>query len=64
MNNIKEKKLQKSCAKLESQLDMLETEIRFINQLLFDVGFPDGIRSLKVAAKELLSEKYGFHKSL
>ena len=63
MNSLKEKKLQKSCARLESQVDLLETEIQVMDQLLFDVGFPEGIRSLKKAAKELLSGEYGFQKS-
>ena len=63
MNNLKEKKLEKSCARLESQIDVLETEIRVMDKLLLDVGFPEGIRSLKKAAEELLSDEYGFQKS-
>ena len=63
MNNLKEKNLEKSCARLESQIDVLETEIRVMDKLLLDVGFPEGIRSLKKAAEELLSDKYGFQKS-
>ena len=63
MNNLKEKNLEKSCARLESQIDVLETEIRVMDKLLLDVGFPEGIRSLKKAAEELLSDAYGFQKS-
>ena len=63
MKNLKEKNLEKSCARLESQIDVLETEIRVMDKLLLDVGFPEGIRSLKKAAEELLSDEYGFQKS-
>lgn len=60
MNNIKEEKLHKNCARLESQVDLLETEILTMNQLLLDIGFPEGMSSLKKAAKELLSGQYDF----
>ena len=60
MNNIKQTT---KCARLESQVDHLETEISAMNQLLLDVGFPEGIHSLKKAAKELLSGGFDFQKS-
>ena len=43
-------------ARQESQIDMLEKELTFLNHLLVKVGFARGIETLKVAAEELLKE--------
>lgn len=43
-------------ASLESKVDHLETELSYLNQLLTQCGFPEGISSLKAAAIELCSE--------
>lgn len=49
-------------AKLESKIDFLETELTYLNGLLFNVGFPEGIVTLKATAEELLAEEaFGFH---
>jgi len=54
--------LVQTIAKLESQLDFLETELTYLNGLLFNVGFPEGIVTLKATAEELLAEEsFGFH---
>ncbi len=41
-------------ARQESQIDMLEQELTFLNHLLIKVGFTKGIETLKMAAEELL----------
>lgn len=41
-------------AVLESRIDHLETEFSYLNQLLIDCGFEEGIRTLKVSAEEML----------
>ena len=41
-------------AGLETKVDLLEAELCYINSLLLDVGFPDGIGGLKDAIEEVL----------
>lgn len=43
-------------AALESKIDHLETELSYLNRLLIDCGFTDGIATLKLTAEEMLSE--------
>lgn len=43
-------------AVLESKIDQLETELTYLNKLLIQVGFDEGITTLKSAAAELLEE--------
>ena len=43
-------------ASLESQVDYLETELSYLNDLLIRCGFPEGIITLKATAEELLQE--------
>lgn len=45
--------LQKKIAKLESVNDQLSTEIAYIDELMRQVGFTEGLESLKTTAKEL-----------
>ncbi len=44
-------------AQLESQVDLLESEISNLNELLCLCGFPQGIVSLKEAACEIIEEQ-------
>ncbi len=53
---INNNELQRKVAFLESKLDHLESEVSYLNTLLVDCGFPDGIQSLKVTIEELLAE--------
>jgi len=46
----------KKMAQMESQIDMLETELFYLNDLLIECGFPEGIKTLKETALELLAE--------
>jgi hypothetical protein len=54
MNNTTE--LNSKIAGLESQVDLLESELSYIDQLLLKCGFPEGIKTLKMTVEELLSE--------
>jgi hypothetical protein len=43
-------------AGLESHVDLLESELSYIDQLLLKCGFPEGIKTLKKTVEELLNE--------
>lgn len=47
----------KKIAYLESLVDHLKTELAYINDLMVQVGFPEGIATLKMTAQELLKEQ-------
>lgn len=47
----------KKIAKLETMNDLLQAEFNHLNLLLKKVGFEEGIKSLKDAAKELLDNR-------
>jgi hypothetical protein len=51
----KEQMLRK-ISELESINDQLQTEIRFLDRLLRQVGFEEGLQTLKFAAQELLEQ--------
>ena len=46
--------LNKKIAMLESVVDYLKTELSYLNQILIDCGFSEGITTLKLAAEELM----------
>ena len=48
--------LLKRISELESINDQLLTEIRYLDQLLKEVGFEHGLKTLKSAAKELIEQ--------
>ena len=48
--------LLKKIAELETINDQLQTELRYLDQLLREAGFEHGLASLKNAAKELIEE--------
>lgn len=58
-HNLNEEALKARVAKLESQVDHLESELTYMNGLLIEVGFPEGITTLKATAEELLAD--GLH---
>lgn len=43
-------------AVLESRIDHLETELSYLNQILIEYGFPEGIETLKYTVEEQLKE--------
>lgn len=49
--------MQKKLAELESINDQLTAEIRYLDQLLKQVGFEEGLKTLKSAAQELIDEE-------
>lgn len=53
----------KKVAYLESLVDHLKTELVHLNDLMIQVGFPEGIATLKMTAQELLTEKQIFEES-
>ena len=54
---MQEDKLLQKIAKLESMCDQLQTEMNYLDQLLVEVGFEEGLKTLKVAALELIDKK-------
>jgi type II secretory pathway component PulJ len=54
---MSEEKLQKKIAKLESINDQLQTEYQFLDKILKQLGFENGIQTLKEAAIELIEKK-------
>lgn len=54
--NLNNEELKTRVATLESQVDLLEAELTYLNGLLVKVGFPEGIETLKVTAEELLAD--------
>jgi len=49
--------LQRKIAKLESLYDQLQSEMNYLDSLLKDVGFEEGLKTLKEAALELKEKK-------
>jgi hypothetical protein len=54
---MENKELMKRVAFLESKLDMLESELTYLNGMLVDCGFSEGIETLKETVEEMLSEE-------
>jgi hypothetical protein len=46
-------------ARLESKVDLLETELSYLDTMLKKSGFPNGITTLKETVEELLAETEG-----
>lgn len=49
----------KKIAALESLVDHLKTELSYVNNLMIECGFPEGIKTLKMTAEELIKEQHG-----
>ena len=52
----KEQALERRISELESINDQLTAELRYLDQLLKEVGFDEGLITLKAAAIELLQQ--------
>jgi hypothetical protein len=50
---------QREFARLESKVDVLETELSYLDTMLKKSGFPNGITTLKDTVEELLLEVNG-----
>lgn len=55
---MQKKDLVQKVAKLESVNDQLAAEIRELDRLARNLGFSDGIETLKAAAIELIEERH------
>ena len=52
------KELLRKLAALESMNDQLVSEIDYIDQLMRDIGFSEGLKSVKETAVEIIEEKH------
>ena len=50
------KKLHDYIAYLEKKVDILETELSNLDQILLDAGFPEGVKTLKSALMDISFE--------
>jgi hypothetical protein len=57
MNKNTNNELLAKIASLESNIDMLEAELSYMNEILSRCGFPEGIKTLKETVEELLAEE-------
>lgn len=48
--------LKRRVALLETRNDQIEAELNYINKMLLECGFPEGVNSLKATIEELLAE--------
>ncbi|QXE26635.1 hypothetical protein HBN95_00380 [Chlamydia buteonis] len=48
--------IQQELARLEFINDQLRTELEYVNTLLCDIGFPEGLTTIKAIAKEVLTD--------
>ena len=54
---MENKLLLQKIAKLESQNDQLQAELKYLDTISRKLGFSKGIKTLKIAAEELLKEQ-------
>ena len=54
---MEQEQLQKRISELETINDQLVAELNYLNQLLKQVGFENGLITLKIAAQELIEEE-------
>jgi hypothetical protein len=54
---MEQQSLLSKVAYLEFTNDQLVCELRYLDELLRAVGFPDGIKTLKEAAEEVIDEE-------
>ena len=59
MEAMMDKEEQTEFARLESKVDVLETELSYLDTMLKKSGFPEGISTLKKTVEDLLSEVNG-----
>jgi len=61
MDNTNNNQLQATVAFLESKVDMLESELSYLDAVLMRCGFSQGIKTLKETVEEILIEDQAFH---
>lgn len=52
-----DKTLLKRIAYLEFVNDQLQSELRYVDQLLRLIGFPEGLKTVREAAEEVIEER-------
>lgn len=55
--NMSDKNLIKRIAQLESLNDQLVAELEYLDKITKELGFQEGLKTLKAAAQELLEEQ-------
>ncbi|SCA62562.1 Uncharacterized protein SCG7086_AB_00240 [Chlamydiales bacterium SCGC AG-110-P3] len=50
--------MEKKVAYLEFVNDQLTTELRYVDTLLRSIGFPEGLETVKLAARELMDREH------
>jgi hypothetical protein len=60
-NNNDNKEYRAKVAVLESKVDMLESELSYLDKILVRCGFPQGILTLKETVEEILIEDPSSH---
>lgn len=53
---MKNKRLNKKIAYLEFENDQLHAEIAYVDRLLRMIGFSEGLETIKLAAREILTQ--------
>jgi len=53
--------LEKKLAYMEFVNDQLATELRYVDNLLRVIGFPEGLETIKSAAEEVIEEEEEFN---
>ncbi len=54
---MEQENLRKRISELESLNDQLQSELRYLDELLKRAGFDEGLKSLKAAAIEILEDE-------
>lgn len=54
--NVEKEQFLRKISELESINDQLASELRFLDDLLRQVGFEDGLQTLKSAAEDLIEQ--------
>lgn len=58
---MENKSLEKKLAYMEFVNDQLVSELRYVDNLLRVIGFPDGLDTIKSAAEEVIEEEEEFN---
>jgi outer membrane murein-binding lipoprotein Lpp len=57
MKTTQNAELRAKIAHLESAVDLLESELSYLDERLVLCGFPEGVKTLKATVEELLREE-------
>lgn len=57
MSKMTKVELSQKVARLEFANDQLVAELRYVDELLRSIGFPEGLETVKLAARELADQE-------